>query len=129
MNLSTKTTLSIVTTTNELRASLTAYQSDMMQEIAAVFIRKENNKVPSWSVAAKFGLICMQKSEEFTALVEKTGVLWIDTPKNLSGWVELVENNPYLFGITDEDVTKDVHEVVLVLDGQRHDIPKLISSI
>jgi hypothetical protein len=117
-----KTTLTIKTTVKELQANLTAYQTDMMQEMVAELYRsREDGESVDWRDAAKFALICMQKGDEFDALVEKTGTPWIPSPLNgaVSSWVDTVINHPYIFGLTDEVVTEDVQEVVLILNGGR----------
>ena len=43
------------------------------------------------------GLLKGQHSREFTDLVEKYSVCWIDTPTFNSGWGKLVEHHPSVF--------------------------------
>lgn len=43
------------------------------------------------------GLLKGQHSTEFTELVEKYNVYWIDTPTFNSGWGKLVEQHPSIF--------------------------------
>ena len=43
------------------------------------------------------GLLKGQHSTEFTELVEKYNVYWIDTPTFNSGWGKLVEQHPSVF--------------------------------
>lgn len=127
----TKTILTVSTSIAELRANLTAYQSDMMQEMVAELYRNEDGKTVNWRDAAKFALICMNNSEEFEALVEKTGTPWIPTPSmgSTKAWVDLVINHPYMFGLTDEVVTEDIQEVVLIVSGNRYTATGLKENI
>lgn len=127
-----KTTLTVKTSIPELQANLTAYQTDMIQEMVIELYRsKEDDKTVDWRDAAKFALICMRKGDEFDALVEKTQTPWISSPLTgaTSSWVELVVEYPYIFGLTDEVVTKDVEVVVLVIGGNRYAVNGLIQNI
>ena len=127
-----KTVLTVKTTVEELQANLTVYQTDMMQEMVAELYRSvEDCESVDWRDAAKFALICMHNGEEFEALVQKTGTPWIPSPLNgaISSWVDTVINHPYIFGLTDEVVTKDVEEVVLIVSGNRYTATGLKDNI
>jgi len=123
-----KTTITIVTTLMELKTYLAGYQKDMMQEIVAdEFVELGN--VVNFRDAAKFGFICMQNGTEFDDLVEKTGTPWIATPRTAKAWIQLFIDNPYLFGITDDEITDEVEEVVLVLDGAQINATRLLMNL
>jgi len=121
-------TLTFRTTVEELNTNLESYQSDMIQELICE-IRKDMSSTVNWRDAAKFAFVCLKNDTRFDDLVEKTGTPWIPTPTTHSGWVNLFTDNPYLFGVTDDVVTDDIQEVVLFLDGDRHDVSTLIHNI
>lgn len=122
-----KTTLTVHYTLAELKTNLNSYQIDTLHEIFTGYMC--GGKFDRLD-AVKFAKICMDDDVEFDDLVEKTNAQWISTPVCTAGWVNCVRNFPYLFGITDQDVTKDVTEVILDFEGfGRFDVSELIKHI
>lgn len=123
-----KTTLTVATTLMELKANLVAYQNDMIAELVGSKQAYAGSAL-TFADAVKVAQICFHKGEAFDNLVEKEGVLWVNTPRNVVGWIELLIALPYIFGLTDEVLTDDIEVVTLVLDGRTYDISDVKDSI
>lgn len=122
-----KTTLTIETTTAELKKNLSLYQTDMVAELMAEY-RKENGEV-SFRDASKVAAICFHRGKEFRDLIEKTGTPWLDTPTSRGEWLALFKDFPFVLGITDDDITPEVKEVILILNGTTYNVSEVIDSI
>ena len=119
MNISTikaTTTITFTTSLSEMRGILEDYQRDLMSDLLA----DEYGATPmTRAQVATFALTCATP-HLFATLIEKHGCEYVATPKNLSGWVMLFINQPYIFGLTDE-VAEDGDVVLLVIEG--HPVP------
>lgn len=122
-----KTTLHIFHSQAEMKKDLATYQSDILVDMFSDFKSQRIGADPR-RLAADFGAVCLQRGVEFDKLSENTP--WIETPTTLAEWIDYVRNFPYLFGITDDLVTKEVSEVKLHLENEMiYDISELISKI
>jgi hypothetical protein len=124
-----KTILTIETSVKELRACLEAYQNDMIAEI--VFFLKGRGKMANNKDIAAFATICLNKGKAFDELVEQSGTPWVDGPTDVvrHRWHDAVIDNPYIYGVTEDVITDDVEEVIIVIDGVRYNISTIIKFL
>lgn len=119
MNITTTkaaTTITFTTSLKEMRGILEDYQRDLMADLLA---DEYGAETMTRAQVATFGLTCATP-HLFDTLIEKHGCHYIATPKNLSGWVMLFIDQPYIFGLT-EEIAEDGDVVLLVIEG--HPVP------
>ncbi len=116
---SSKTTLTITTTVEELQKSLQAYQRDMLHDLL-LSVNPKDKVETSYLMS-----VCMFRGAEFDNLIEKHAICWVNSPDENTSilnptarWAAAVLDNPYLFGINDEEISEDVEEIILVIDGR-----------
>ena len=118
---------------DDCKRCLSNYQYDAITELVEQMQKDELlTSVKDVSLLV-LGLLKGQHSREFTDLVEKYSVCWIDTPTFNSGWVKLVERHPSIFELDPliEQYVNDKHgetKLRIGIEGQVVNIDTLLAN-